>query len=248
MRSVLRIIMKSILYLIPLLVSIYFGLNSINNQKPVYYNKSTSSIIQDNVSPNIKILFNDKEVSNIKATEIAIWNAGNKFIDKQDISTTLPIKILPHDIEEILSVKVINKSRDTLKLQAHITESKKEVIIDIYGDDALEKNDGALFQILYSSRSDNENWEVVGRIKGIPKGFEEITLSDSKPLSLSNKFATIMYLGIIILLTYFIIQANIKKQKVELHYIILVVMCLLMTSLNLINFFIKIEIPYWIIS
>lgn len=129
----------------------------------------------------LKIFWDNKQINNVASVKIGIWNKGSDFIDKRDISYTNPIRIKPMSKVDILSVEVIKKSREELNFEAVIEKDKKNgwesIIINIKGDEALEKNDGVLFNILFAGSSLEESlckckWQVNGRIKGAPKGFQ----------------------------------------------------------------------------
>ena len=123
----------------------------------------------------LKILWDNKQLQNVSSTKIAIWNKGSRYIDKEDISSTDPIRIEPLEKVDILAIQVLKTSRPTLRFSSIIesdTENLESVLIGIEGDEALEKWDGALFHILYSG-SIECGWRVKGRIKGAPEGFRQ---------------------------------------------------------------------------
>lgn len=95
-------------------------------------------------------------------TEIALWNGGKDYIEKDDILRSITIKA---DNAKIIHATIDKKSRDDLPLNLNIKD--REVEINIEGDEVLESMDGALIHILYEG-GDKCNWSVDSRIKGFP--------------------------------------------------------------------------------
>ncbi len=104
-------------------------------------------------------------------TEIALWNGGKDYIEKDDILRSIAIKA---DNAKIIHARIDKKSRDDLPLSLNIKDG--EIEFNIEGDEVLESMDGALIHILYEG-SDKCKWLVDSRIKGVPLGFQPIDWS-----------------------------------------------------------------------
>lgn len=117
---------------------------------------------------NLKIVWKEHELDMVYLVKIAFWNGGNDFISKDDMLSAISIK---SDGAQILNTYIDKKSREDLQL--HIENKNNEILIDIDGNEVLESKDGALISILYSG-SEESDWAVYGRIKGVPSGFSSI--------------------------------------------------------------------------
>lgn len=123
----------------------------------------------------LRILWEDNEIQNVATVKIGIWNRGSHFIDNSDISSTNPIRIKPLEKVDILAVQVLKTSRPTLNFDSKVetdADGIETILLKIKGDEALEKFDGGLFHVLFSDQRE-VIWKVIGRIKGVPKGFQE---------------------------------------------------------------------------
>lgn len=165
---------------IGIIVALFVYMLSRATKEPVFSVSPPELVAQTiHSEEKLKIFWDNEEIHNATSVKIALWNNGSKFIDKSDISSTDPIKIISADEDiNILAVKALRTSRTNLNF-----ETKKEnnkVIVKIIGDEALEKFDGAIFHILYSGKQDCI-WKVSGRIKGIPGGFKQKDWSKVHP-------------------------------------------------------------------
>lgn len=161
--------------LIGITIAILIFILSRMAKEPVYVVSPWELVAQTvNGEEKLKIIWNNEEIKNVASVKIGIWNDGSRFIDKNDVSSTNPIRIKPMEKVDILAVQVLKTSRPTLKFDRKIeTDANgiESVVIKIKEDEALEKLDGALFHILFSGPQEC-TWKVIGRIKGVPKGFQ----------------------------------------------------------------------------
>lgn len=157
------------------IISISIAITSRTTKEPVFIVSPSELIAQSvNGEEKLKIFWDDKEIKNVASVKIGIWNNGYRFIDKNDVSSTTPIRIKPLEKSDILAVQILKTSRPTLEFDTNIekdADSIESVVIKIKGDEALERFDGALFHVLFSG-SKECTWKVIGRIKGVPKGFQ----------------------------------------------------------------------------
>lgn len=145
-------------------------------KKPVFV-VSPPELIAQTVpeQEKLRIIWAGNEIQNVALVKIGIWNQGSRYIDKNDISSTNPIRIKPLKKVGILAVQVLKTSRPTLNFDSKIetdADGIESILLKIKGDEALEKFDGVLFHILFSGPLEC-SWKVGGRIKGVPKGFQE---------------------------------------------------------------------------
>jgi len=186
-----RIISNPILTLfIGIAIPILIYYLQISEKEPVYSIISNDLIAKSNVNDRLKILWDTAVIEDVHLAKVAIWNEGKKYIDKSDISINNPIRISPSQSCFILDVKAIKKSRDNLNFNSTITNHKLSadsmgIKIEIKGDDGLEQFDGAIFQILFSSKK-NITWKVDGRIKECSSGFKNHELDEGSIKDIKN--------------------------------------------------------------
>ena len=164
---------------------------------------------------NLKIFWEDKEISNVASVKIALWNEGSQYIDKNDVSTSDPIRIKSAAKVKILSVNQVASSRDTLKFnwQKDVDANGSEsAVISVVGDEALERLDGALFHVLFSGQLDSP-WAVTGRIKGAPSGFQQKKWSRVRAPEPKERwaYASVFLLAVLVLSAYLIYGWRSKK-------------------------------------
>lgn len=120
---------------------------------------------------DIKITYNNKEISNLSKSYIIIWNMGNKTIEGKDIVEDDKLRIVFNgDDGEILYPKIIKTTRNVIKFNANKIDNKnKEVEINF---DYLDVNDGAFIEILHTFQKAEPIIE--GTIKGMPNGIKNL--------------------------------------------------------------------------
>ncbi len=124
---------------------------------------------QTNDAPNLKLYWDDEEIEDIFSVKIVFWNAGREYLDKDSISDTDPLRIQVPSGINILYAEFIQTSRDNLVLSTTIKQldnDTTEIIIDIVGDEALERKDGGILKILFTGAMEEDEFQVIGRIKG----------------------------------------------------------------------------------
>jgi hypothetical protein len=147
---------------------------SVGNVDPCYSVSGVETIAAVLESETrLHLLWDGKDIPNVAVVRIALWNAGKQYIDAKNTVPSSPICIVPPEGVTLLSEAIVNLSRKDLALSLTRVRSEtgEEVLqVDLLGDEALERGDGAVVQVLYSGPSDGE-WRVAGRIKGDVSGF-----------------------------------------------------------------------------
>lgn len=126
-------------------------------------------------APGLQLFWEGEEIENVYSTDIVVWNAGRQFLDEGSISSTDPLRVVyPSDIE-ILYAEFIRTSRATLKLNVidRGEQWMNALVIDIVGDDALERGEGGLLRVLFVGPSSGD-FSVTGRVKGSRGGPVEV--------------------------------------------------------------------------
>jgi hypothetical protein len=132
-------------------------------------------IVNTQLAPNrLRVTWDGRQVPVIFAKKVALWNSSSVLIDQSTISETQPLKIVPSEPVKILGVEMAGVSQESILFKKRIERDEKlnrdVILITIAGNNALEKNDGGIFQIFYSAEKPVD-FTVQARIKGLPRGF-----------------------------------------------------------------------------
>lgn len=112
------------------------------------------------LNPAIKFTFNGIEFNNLTSTKVAIWNSGNKVINKSDIVVGRELTISAKEDVEILSVEIIAGSEDTNKFTlSEMTDCTQGISFEY-----VDKQEGVVLQIFHTG--DNDAIDVNCKIKG----------------------------------------------------------------------------------
>lgn len=133
--------------LVTVLVTLAFGYFFYNKQakrrRPVWTHRTVRliggrSVFKSHIPGHGKI-------SQVSITKVLLWNAGKESIEKQDVRRAINIAF-PAGDEILYPPTILQASREVTSFSA--TNKKTDVIVDF---DFLEKGDGALIEIIYSS-------------------------------------------------------------------------------------------------
>jgi len=177
--------------------------------------------------PRLQLLWESKPIANAASVGIAIWNAGDMYFGNESLSEADPVRIVSDEDVRILAVNQIARSRDTLEFEYRIVqlngEKQDTILVRLANDDALEKRDGALFYVLFTG-SVEADWKVIGRVKGAPKGFQEVEWQKACPTSESRILPIIMsFLVLIMLLVVavaFVVLPLRRKTRIDWVYVL----------------------------
>lgn len=142
-------------------LSIYLFLKSKKTKNPMYCIRSINLIGElYNKIDGLQINYQDKPISNVYSTNVAFWNNGKGVIHSDDISKTESIRvILPTGT--ILDKELVTTTSKSINFDIEqIGEDTIELSFDF-----LEKSDGAVINILHSSKS-LKDIKLKGKIKG----------------------------------------------------------------------------------
>lgn len=132
-------------------IAIYFGRKSIRKKEPfVAYFREKVLGIGANAPVELKLLFNDIQVSDVYRTRFLIFNKGKLAIRKSDIVDGITIIF---DSGEILGEPVIKcVSNESVKFRAIKTsqDNKYQIELDF---DYLNEKDGAVIEVLHTEDS-----------------------------------------------------------------------------------------------
>lgn len=169
----------TVLALILGIFQLFLFINSQVERELVYaVNPTRTVIVASRQCHDLKVSYRDRELGcvDITAVQITILNKGRQFIRTESIFK--PVYILASPPVEILDASVIKTSRDTIEFAlVDPLESWKTGQVPVEWH-ILEKNDGAMIQLIYLGGSEIE-FKVVGDIEGV----SEIKRIDWKSIS-----------------------------------------------------------------
>lgn len=108
---------------------------------------------------NFELLYKGKGVSDISITQYAIWNSGNQLLNRQDIVSEQPIRIVAHRKDQILDVHIVTESEESNKFSAVLENN----VVTI-GFDYVAANEGIALQVIHTGSRNSMSFE--GKIKG----------------------------------------------------------------------------------
>jgi hypothetical protein len=125
----------------------------------------------------VVIHFQDKRINHLKKKTVIFWNSGTETIDKNDIVRTDPLRVLFTGKADILKSSIVRQSKTTnnatilkptdLNATYSHDPTKREVY---FGFEYLDPGQGLELEILYQG---DDDFEVMGTIKGIPEGLSD---------------------------------------------------------------------------
>ncbi len=143
---------------------------SIKKPIPAYQKYSLKIIKKDELelSKNIQILYDNKQINNLTKIKIIFWNHGTDTLRIENMVEEDPLLFQFSDNTIILNSKIIKKTRDINKSYINTSESKPNIAY--FGFDYLDQNDGMIFEIIHTDIK--EYPKIKGTFKGIPEGIQ----------------------------------------------------------------------------
>lgn len=131
-------------------------------RKELTYSYTSNAIIRggEKQNPAIKVEYNGIEVNDLTSTKIAIWNSGNKVLNKSDMVVEKELTISVDEGKRILAVEIITQSDETNKfVLTYATENTQSISFDY-----VDVQEGAVLQVFHDGY--NDAIRVDGKIKG----------------------------------------------------------------------------------
>jgi hypothetical protein len=153
----------------------------LKEKKVISYSILTDTLVirvKEDVEKDVKILFKDKPVKNVRLVELKIWNSGNVPIRKQDYEK--PLSFLPTFVEhsnKLLYVSDIEKTPENLPMEPVYYEEE-----DVIGLSKTLFNKGDSITIKMLLAGYDEKISVIGRIAGVNRIEEAKRNNASLPL------------------------------------------------------------------
>ena len=142
-----------------------------------YENPAKATLINIGEVSNIKISVEGHgDVKQLTASQIAIWNSGSKSIKRSNVLEPF-ILYLPDGID-IIDATIKKTSRDIINFKVE-PDFNKDIILISW--DILEKDDGAIIQVLHTGNITSETM-----IGGIIEGQKDINIFEFKKVTSSS--------------------------------------------------------------
>lgn len=113
----------------------------------------------------VEIRFAGTVVPTVAASNIVIWNCGQRTINGADVVTTDPLRLELHGDGSILRSSIVSRTRAANGCQLH-TQTPKVVNIEF---EFLDPGDGLAIELIHSTAT--RGVQVVGTVKGMRSGF-----------------------------------------------------------------------------
>jgi hypothetical protein len=138
--------------IVGILLSIYFYLQSREYRELTYYvHPVKASVLKAGEGSKLQCNFQGQSLtSNVTATQIAIWNQGERPIKRENILK--PVILYRTDGAPILEAIVRKQSRDVVNLALDTSELTRGRLPLSWA--ILEQNDGAIIQLTYAGGPD----------------------------------------------------------------------------------------------
>jgi len=176
-------------WLISVVLSVVFYLKSKKEKRPVF-GISTTLLIKNLKSryAKLRIEMDAVEISSLSVTKIYFWNEGKETIDKTDISTIAPLKIIADPDTKILSCDLLKFSSNSNNVSITPAQEGKEYKISF---NYLDPSQGFAMQILHDGES-KKPILIIGDIKGHgrPKQIQLNARDDIVPVIVGGFFST----------------------------------------------------------
>ncbi|NTW88671.1 MAG: hypothetical protein HGB26_06015, partial [Desulfobulbaceae bacterium] len=159
----------SVIGIIGIIAAMFFYRRSIKITQLAFQYDTVTIIGNSNAAfpSEVDILFSGKSVPRVTLERFVIWNSGNTTINSVDISTLQPVCIRLSNKAYFLKSRILRNSRNVNN--ASICHSSNNQQIDLMFD-FFDPTDGITIEVLHSG--DSKNIELVGVIKGMPKGIK----------------------------------------------------------------------------
>jgi ABC-type multidrug transport system fused ATPase/permease subunit len=132
-------------------------------QKKLQYKMDSRNLISEKISltPDLKILFKDRDVKNFTSTNIKITNNGFNPLKQDDFSSNEPLQIVTKNNKEILFANITDSSDKANGFEI----VKQDVHSVIIGFNHINRNEWVSISIFHTGLSD-EDIEIKGKIIG----------------------------------------------------------------------------------
>jgi tetratricopeptide (TPR) repeat protein len=170
--SFIEYIIALFLALIGILLTIKF-----NREKLPFYSLEGFNLIRDlsNALDSLEVLYKKNKINSLTVTHIAFWNAGRETINRADIVSRDPLRLIFKETGEFIEAVIAFQNNESNNFQYEISEDKSIVYITF---DYIDKNDGLILQVLHTNISPY-NVDLTGKIKGAAMPKKKVVSTDT---------------------------------------------------------------------
>lgn len=167
----------------------------------IEYNKSTIN--------KLSIKYDNKEISGLCISRIAIWNSGNRVINSNDIANGKEFSISMNDGNQILDSTLVFSSEDTNKFRIKkINNNSIKILFDY-----IEPKHGAIIQIIHTGTKRNIDYSV--KIKGgktLKNYYDFIKNKKTKSVTKANELTNLISMSIVSLTILYMSLKKVLKR------------------------------------
>ena len=120
-------------------------------RKEISYAVESFVLVKKNKStiPKMKLLFDNRQVESLTATNITLWNSGNDAIQRGDIVKDKPLILSAPDTVEILDVQVMKQNEESNLFSVEMVDGTPTIDFDY-----MNKKEGAVLQVYHTGPAD----------------------------------------------------------------------------------------------
>lgn len=102
----------------------------------------------------------------VTVTRLALWNAGNRTIQFEDIAEKDPLRLLPTGVVEVFSIELLEQTKEANQVSfLEVQDNQDNPNAYKISFDYLDPGDGILINLVHSGMG-LEEFKIVGSIKG----------------------------------------------------------------------------------
>jgi hypothetical protein len=127
------------------MISIVVAVRLARRKKPVWaYSNAEIIELRKGTPPELKLLYNDKQVTGVFRTLFIFFNRGRQAIKKEDVRKSITVDFAG---AQILHVPTVRPSNDDIGFSMKMINGNSAIEVDFQ---CLDHNDGVLLQVLHT--------------------------------------------------------------------------------------------------
>jgi hypothetical protein len=176
----------SLIGLIGILIAIVSWLSSRARSRLASQVNSLQLLGSNPALPNeIEFLFKGSVVPKVTLSRVAIWNMGNTTLRRDQIIATDPVRITTTEGSIVLEARILKRTRQVNDFSVGLRHGFANEVECQF--DYLDPRDGAVVEVIHTG---NEQINVVGTLRGIPKPIVVVGVKREQPKETSTMSPT----------------------------------------------------------